>query len=63
MLELLTAGGKTDFDTDVISLVPEYLYVTMPDVQVVSLVPEYICINVPDTMTISMVPEYLYTTG
>lgn len=63
MLELLTlSGGKPVGSPDVISMVPEYLYIELPDVLSVSMVPEYLYVTEPDILSISMVPEYLYVT-
>jgi|AGFS01.1.fsa_nt_gi hypothetical protein len=61
MLELLTISGKNIVNIDAAALVPEYLYVMVPEVYSPAMVPEYLYVMVPDTLSTAMVPEYLYT--
>ena len=60
MLEMLTASGGAQGSTEAIAMVPEYLYVILPDTLSISMVPEYLYVIEPDTLSIAMVPEYLY---
>lgn len=60
MLEMMTAGGNNIVNVDAASLVPEYLYVMLPEVNSAAMVPEYLYVILPETLATAMVPEYLY---